>query len=283
LIASGVVIDFLPVDRLEVLFIPEFWLALLGVAVTAILAAFMLRWRIAGGEREPALRVPTCGTSPLGDTAALLALVIGIATLASSDATLDRAIEWNDRLHAPTTVFALAMIGVPIWAWLFARPRVVEARALQAGLDRPTPRAWLRATAASFALIVGALVIARLAITADDLAARIVAPVVAPIPALITTAVLLDIIADARAHRAQLVPVAMLHQVQYTGVVERALSEAGIPCHCHSAHLRSLLAFFGPFAPVIVLVPAAHAEAARTRCDEILDVSRTDVPVARVA
>ena len=46
-----------------------------------------------------------------------------------------------------------------------------------------------------------------------------------------------------------------VRRIQRAGGVERVLADAGIPCHLHASHLRTLLAFFGPFAPVIVLVP----------------------------
>jgi hypothetical protein len=84
-----------------------------------------------------------------------------------------------------------------------------------------------------------------------------------PILAMVGAAVVLDALADARAHRRPLAPAGMLHQIQHAGSVERVLAGAGIPCQLHAIHLRTLFAFFGPWAPVIVLVPEAQAAEAR--------------------
>ncbi len=96
------------------------------------------------------------------------------------------------------------------------------------------------------------------------------------------TAVWLDIVDDARAHRTKLAPAGVLHQIQYAGVVEQVLSDAGIPCHIHASNLRTLLAFFGPFAPAIVLVPEDRAMEARLQFTKAITAA-TGVPAARVA
>ena len=61
-----------------------------------------------------------------------------------------------------------------------------------------------------------------------------------------------------------------------------ALSEAEIPYHCHASHLRTLFAFFAPWAPIHVLVTEEHAIEARLVIDGVLRASRAAVPEARV-
>lgn len=63
----------------------------------------------------------------------------------------------------------------------------------------------------------------------------------------------------------------MLHQLQYAGAIERVLTDAGIPYHLHASHVRSLLAFFGPFAPVVVMVPAELASEARLEISALFE------------
>jgi hypothetical protein len=69
------------------------------------------------------------------------------------------------------------------------------------------------------------------------------------ITVMLSTAVVLDLLADARAHRQKLAPVGVLHQIQYAGVVERVLADAGIPCHIHASHLRTSLRSTGHSHP----------------------------------
>ena len=90
------------------------------------------------------------------------------------------------------------------------------------------------------------------------------------------------IIDDARVRRAKLAIAAVVHQVQYLGVVEHVLGEASISYHFHASNLRTLLAFFGPWAPVIVLVPEEQASLARDKLDAVLRAAINKVPVARV-
>jgi hypothetical protein len=75
------------------------------------------------------------------------------------------------------------------------------------------------------------------------------------------------------------VPAGVLHQIQRLGIVEHVLDGAGIPCHVHARHLR---AFFGPWAPAVVYVPEAHAEAAR-ELDDAMRSARTKLPRAAVS
>ncbi len=171
---------------------------------------------------------------------------------------------------------ARTAISLPIWARVCARPSVIARVAMQGGLEPPTTSTWLRGTAISALLVFGTALLT-LTITID-------APLrvlINPVSALVFGAVLLDVIADARARSAKLAVAGVVHQVQYLGAIEHALAEASIPYHCHASHLRTLLAFFAPWAPVHVLVSEDHAIEARLKIDGVLRASRGTVPEAR--
>jgi len=82
---------------------------------------------------------------------------------------------------------------------------------------------------------------------------------------MMAAALVLDMLDDLRARRADLVAVWPLQHMQHAEIVRRVLSDAGIDCHLQSSHLRTLLAFFGPHVPIDVLVPAASPTRLATR------------------
>ncbi|MBA2541117.1 MAG: hypothetical protein H0V17_15865 [Deltaproteobacteria bacterium] len=272
--ATGIAFDILPdlhfVDPLSA----EFGLGLLVFLMLTGAAMFVLRWRVVAA-RQPALRLPTSAVSPLADTGAFLLLVVSLTGFTFG---VDpwRFFDWASQLNEPKIRMLLVALSIPIWAWVFARPKVIERVALQAGLDRPTTATWLRATALSALLVLAGGVISAIALAHSP-----AHPLINAISALVFAAVLLDVIADAGARRAKLAIAGVVHQVQYLGVIEHVLGDAKIPHHCHASHLRSLFAFFGPWAPVHVLVPEEHAMEARLKIDEVLRASRGQVPEAR--
>ena len=85
-----------------------------------------------------------------------------------------------------------------------------------------------------------------------------------------------------RAHREKLVAVGALHQIQRAGVIERVLAAANIRCHIAASNLRALFNFFGPWAPVVVLVPDADAQRARELVDGVTQEARATLPHAEV-
>jgi hypothetical protein len=169
------------------------------------------------------------------------------------------------RAHPGLTIAVVAAL-VPVWSWLFAAPRVTASVARQAGCVPVTRATWARATLLSMAVVAG---VAALGTLATATAGSTALPVT-PVFAMIATAVVLDLLAGARAHRRPLATAGVLHQIQLADLVEQALAEAGIPCHIEASNLRTLFAFFGPWAPAIVRVPEAHAEDARARLGELL-------------
>jgi len=74
----------------------------------------------------------------------------------------------------------------------------------------------------------------------------------------------------------------VLHQIQRAGVIEHVLAAADIPCHIHASHLRTLFAFFGPWAPAIVLVPEEHAARARELIADATRPATATLPPARL-
>jgi hypothetical protein len=249
---------------------------LAAVVVIALATACVLRWRIGGTDRQPELRVPTsgfAGASPLGGIGYLVAVIIG----------LPLGIAWPDlvvrlfNLQSSTWVtYASFVVFVPVWSWIFARPAVIARVALQANMERPSLGMWARATFVSLVVTVFAAVIAMYGRRASAWTLG------SAVTSMLGTAVVLDIIDDARVRRAKLAIAAVVHQVQYLGVVEHVLGEASISCHCHASNLRTLLAFFGPWAPVIVLVPEEQASLARDKLDAALRAATSPVPSARV-
>lgn len=230
-----------------------------GITATAIAIStvFVLRLRIAVRDREPALRVPTSGVAP--GQGIMLVLLAAFAIAHGWQALFVQP------LHEANRGWQLAIVAAaaPIWAWIFARPALIAGMAEDAGLDAPTRASWLRAAVLSALLLAGAHAMWLLAGTAS---AQGWWPA-DPISVMICTAVVLDVVADARAHRGKLVPIAALHQIQRAAVIERVLADAGIPCHIHASQLRTLLAFFGPWAPAIVLVPEELAATARAKIE----------------
>ncbi len=275
LLATGIVFDLLPNTRFVNPLGAEMALGVVTFGALVTASVFMLRWRIREGN-QPALRLPTSGVSPLADTAAFIAMVFMLTGMASNDTMFDVLI-WSYTLAGWKVRLALIAIGVPLWAWLFARPSVIARVAMQGGLEHPTTATWTRAMAASALLLLGAGVFTMIAPLDGSLVALI-----NPVSALLVGAVALDVIADARARRANLTLAGIVHQPQYLGAIEHALAEASIPYHCHASHLRTLFAFFAPWAPIHILVTEDHAIEARLVIDNVLRASRVAVPEARV-
>ncbi len=254
-----------------------------GLGVITMIAivlgtASLLRWRVAGGDREPALRGPTSGMLPINETMGLLYLTATLSALGLGE-PLAATWRWIGKVTTEVwLVIPIAAVLAWLWSWLLSRPAVVERVAMQAGLARPARITWARATMLSGWFVVAIATAWKLAAETHAGAAGLADP----ISWMIVTAVVLDVVADARAHRTRLVAAGILHQIQYAGVIERVLADAGIPHHIHASHLRTLLAFFGPFAPAVVMVPAEHGDAARVRLEDVLRQARSRVPPARV-
>lgn len=221
-------------------------LGLAGAIAIAAATRALLRWRV--GE----LRTPTCGLAPVSDIGGLMLVPVLLASLGFGEVlwtVLARVYELRASL---AWSIAIVLGSVPLWAWLFARPAVVEG---------VTWRTWVRATGLSLLLVGGADVVAIYTAHVDAAAA----PIAQPVLVMLATAAVLDVRDELRARRRALVPAGIIHQAQYVPAVEAALAAANIPGYFHAAHVRTLLQFFGPFAPIVVLVPEAQALDAREK------------------
>lgn len=220
------------------------------LVVIAFVAA-LLRWRVGGAEGRASLETPSTGDAPLA------VWTLGVAAMIASwlmgSALPFDASSFLQLLRVPWIDVAIGLLLVPFWAWLLARPALVAPFAARAGLLPPARSDAVRAAivASFFILILGAL---RLygGLKVLDLAL-----------AALTAAVLLDVFGEARARRQALVPVAELHHIQRASLVEHVLTRAGIDFHLRSRAVRALLSFFGPYAPVLVLVPPDRVDEAR--------------------
>ena len=248
-------------------------LGIIGAIGIAVGTRAMLRWRVG------ALRVPTSGIAPIGESAGLVFLIVMLSSFAFTNIAVFELVDKLNRVRTSITINLVMLLAtIPVWAWLFARPKVVERVALQAGVDVPKRDVWLRATVLSF-VGIGSIGVMGMHVAAVN---NWAAGIAVPLSVMLATAALLDIVDDARARRRALAPAGVIHQVQYVGVVERVLADAGIPAHFHASNVRTLAAFFGPWAPVIVLVPEQFADTARTKVDDVLRAARAKVPEARV-
>jgi preprotein translocase subunit SecY len=235
----------------------------LAIAIPLITVA---RWRIARVGEVP-LRVPTSGVAPLGEVGGLVSVVVLITTFSSGDIVW-RFNDWviAARQHHVVLVALVAVLTL-LWSFAFARPNVTRRLAERVGLVAPANATFWSATALSAAVLV--------LVGAAAMMTNVVFPSAAWLADAITIAIVtmvgLDIYDDMRARRVTLDRVWSLHQAQHVDLVGRALDDAGIPHHFTSSNLKTLLAFFGPFAAVDVLVPPEHAPAARQRLRELFE------------
>lgn len=239
-------------------------LAIVTLVAIAIIVATVLRWRIYSAG-ESSLRVPTSGIAPLSDAGGMV-VVIGLLGMFQADAVAARLGRWTADVHQRTwLVIALVIALAFVWSAAFARPAVTRDFAQRVGLAAPSWQSWRRATALSATALV---LIGGVAIATSG-ARGSIAWLVEPVAACIATAVVLDIIDDLRARRVELDRVWIVHQPQHAELIARALGDAGIPCHLAASHLRTLLAWFGPFAPIDVLVPTEFVPSATTKLREL--------------
>jgi len=238
-------------------------LGLVTLGAIACATVAMLRMRI--GDREAALRVPSSGVIPLRAAELGLWLWLLIETRAVPglggwpSAWPSSWLSPQIALRSAWYLVAALVVLVPLWSFALSRPAIVAPLAAHTELAPPGRAAWRRATLLSLAILLVISAASRLAV-AVHADALVVGDAVA---AMVFAAVVLDLHDDLRARRAELVVAWPLHQAQHAELVRRVLGDAGIECHLQASHLRTLLGFFGPFAPIDVLVPPAAAAEAR--------------------
>ena len=240
-----------------------FVLAAVAIAVVVITVVLLTRVRV-GGTPIP---LPSSGLVPLseiGGGAVFIKqlLVLGFA-MPMGVAKLIHFME--STIVAPIVILVLTTV---LWSWLFTRPALVRDRLVRAGYAAPDPRTWVSATALSacgltvifVAMFVTRHYVPELGSLAD------------PFVVAFAAATLLDLVDEARARTQQpLVAVWPLHDPMLATVVRDQLTAAEIPHHLQAARLRSMLWVFGPYIPIMVLVPEEHVPAAEKRLRELLE------------
>lgn len=219
--------------------------------VIALVVGAALRMRIV--RDGPSLRIPTSGLAPLSDAGGLVVVLVLLTRVPLEQLTV-RLYDWTQQLHDHRwlAVFLVAVLTI-LWSLAFAR---------RAAGSWPL---WWAATGLSIAVLVLVAAI----VTVGVAARPTITWVIEAVSAALVTGWLLDVFDDLRVRRTSLEAVWALHSAQHVDVAERALAGAGIPAHFTATHSRTLLAFFGPFVAIDVLVSVEHAPAARQLLAEL--------------
>jgi hypothetical protein len=242
----------------------QFILAAIAIAVVVAVVIVMTRMHVASEGGAP-IPLPSSAMLPISNLGGIaiafdqllvvgLAVPVGLAHLMYSAESI-------------LAVSVMIVVGTTVlWSWLFARPSLRRDLLVRAGYAEPELRTWLRATllsAVGLGLIFSVMFLTRREI--PELGALARSYTIAFI-----TMTLLDVFEDAREHGRGLVAVWPIHDPMLAQVARDALRAAEIPHYLQSARLRSLLWFFGPYVPIMVMVPADHAVAAEKRLRELL-------------
>jgi preprotein translocase subunit SecY len=222
----------------------EVGIVLMTIAGVAAMTRFLLR---AHRDGRSALRLPTSGAVPFGEASLLLVLPITLANLGVY-------VPWAPELVPGSRLYdwsyiALTLVGCAVYTVLFHLPR------------RRDPELWRGA------FKTGAWIVIVLALS--QFARRMHVPIgVDSLSIIVITAVALDLIDEWRfrgAHGAHgaLVAVAERHVLADVDDTLAALAAAGVAAHARGANHRALLRFFGPYVPVMILVPVEKLADAR--------------------
>ena len=200
------------------------------------------------GPRRPALRLPASGTAPLELATILLLLPATVASWTGLGADLAMKIVPGTRGYLFTQL-ALVVGGTALFAWLFNRGAEPQLRA-------QLPSAWLRSALYLALLVLGMAFLTHTVHVAVPLGAVLLA---------VGTAVGMDLRREWRAfgEHPDLVGVWPIHRIYTLDAATLALERANIFVHPRGAHHRTLLQFFGPYVPITLMVPAAHADEAK--------------------
>jgi hypothetical protein len=208
----------------------------------------VLTWRPLDGEgRRSTLPLPACGLVPLALGAGLVNDATNYFELRHEPLpTLLMTPSVDVLTLALTAGFAVGLV------FLFNRPGKVAAFGPDAG------GRVLRAVGPSTAYVLA------LAALGWFLSRQPGFEAVGPIQLLMVVAVLLDVIAEARAVRrhGELVAVWPEHRLYAVEAAREALERKNIPSLARSVHQRVLWHFMAPVIPIQIMVPRARAEEA---------------------
>jgi hypothetical protein len=242
-------------------------LALTALAIACVVAVVVVltRTRVAGTNGVP-IPLPSSGLVPLSDLGGIaLAIKQLFALGVALPLALMRFIDSAERLIVVGV--AILIVSTVLWSWVFTRPALRRDLLVRAGYAAPDLRTWFRATALSAIGVTAIFIlmfvtrhhVPELGVLGD------------PVTLAFITATLLDLIDEARdRRRSPLVAVWPLHDPMLAAVVRDNLRAAEIPHHLQASRLRSLLWFFGPYVPIMVLVPDEYAAVAEQRLRDLL-------------
>jgi hypothetical protein len=267
LLVAGVALDLrTPWRELRLFDAPPASLVLSGAVIATVAAAtvWLVRHPARARPGAPGVATPTPGFIPLVDAAALFAIV---STLAALGVAVPPAV-FTRLQPGATSGFAMHLVLVLgfglLWARLLSWPRpqpglVAEQR--ERGADPATlRRLFWRATGVSLAWLA-------LVVVADAVLGGRVRVHVDLAGVVLAAAALVDGVDEwrARRRRPDFIAVWPVHGLAQAEAARVALAEAGIPAWLRTPCLRALLHVFGPWAPVVVHVPAGRVAEAQER------------------
>lgn len=223
-------------------------------ALTGAALLLLVAWRATLGRWRGAVPVLPAGVVPASETLALLALIGTVGQLLPGGAP-------DTSLERPAVALgAAAVLGVLTWGMgtLFHRPGVLGPAL---GVEPEQLRAELRQTLPA-ALAFGVLLVT----LAAPPFATLTAPVHVDAPFLtLVAAWALDLRAEWRAwsRPGAWAPAWELHRVGELPALRAALAARGIEAWDQGTTYRSLLCFFGPYAPIRIFVAAERVAEAR--------------------
>jgi hypothetical protein len=190
---------------------------------------------------------PACGVAPLSIVAGIMAYVAGLFRVYSG-----RELALPGQFDLVPLVFSIiAAIG---FAYLFNLPSRLSG--VWKALSPLPPQRWPRIKPAMLeaVLFIGFVVLVRIWLV----------PRTGVVLVILVTGIIADLVREwrARTDGVRLVPIWEIHQVYAVPPAMRLLQEQGFHPFVKGLRLRSLLQFYGPYAPVLVLVPAAEAQSA---------------------
>ncbi len=205
-------------------------------------------------EHPALLSRPACGVAPLHLGAGMLTYLTLVVKMYSGQTIYP---SW--RSDVATLVLSIsAAMG---FAFLFNQPDRFSRvwRSLSPVPPECLPR--IKSVMPECVLFIG------LAVLVETGLVRVVGNggVPSAIAVILVTGIIADLIREFRARTestARLVPVWEIHQVYAVPPAMRLLQAQGFHPFAKGLRLRSLLQFFGPYAPIAILVPAAEAQAA---------------------
>jgi preprotein translocase subunit SecY len=259
--------------------------ALVALVTWHVLRAPRIGSREAGSAtyREPAPRssrdltlpIPASGLVPIVCAYYLIKLPASLVTLPASLGVTARA--WSRLVAGEVTFPALMLVVVAalgvLLSWLFNQPARVAAvieRARTRGGSRPELLADARAALQHATWRTLVVLIGLLAIGSVTRHFVLLPATTASIA--FATALALDVVAEWRARRdlGDLTPVWPEHRPYAIAAAREALTSAEIAVFARGERLRTLLQFGGPFVPIDLMVPRAHAKRATEILKDVL-------------